>query len=216
MFASVPEIDSPVTVTVLPVPTFLFVNFPVAPTTLRVTLSPLTSPVRLAELVLIVASAVPSYTLFKAVMPVIVNGLGVILAVVEAVVWRVPGIFLEEFLRSPRPDVMVSGRQIEREAGRFNALPLRFGGLVMQALYRVPYADGKCRVFGRRIFKDTIKHARFRLSRPIAENDEAEGVRSLRCRRQQQDGESSGRGADDFHPVFATFSAKRATSMIAL
>ena len=66
-----------------PVPAFLFTNVPVAPITLSVTLSPRTSPVRLAAPVLIAAVVVPSYTLFKAVMPVIVNGLGVILAVVK-------------------------------------------------------------------------------------------------------------------------------------
>src|SRR5207248_6810501 len=64
------------TVTVLPVPTFLSANAPVALPVLTVTVSPLTTPESAALVVFRVAVVFPSYCLLLAVLPVTVRAFG--------------------------------------------------------------------------------------------------------------------------------------------
>ena len=68
--------------TVLSVPTFLSAKIPVAEPVFRVTESPPTAATRSALSVFSVALAVPSYTLFEAVIPLTVISLTVMFAVV--------------------------------------------------------------------------------------------------------------------------------------
>ena len=67
-------------VTALLVPAFLSANSPVAVPE-KLTVSPSITPVSVAE-PLTVATVVPSYSLFRAVMPLTVSGLAVIVLVV--------------------------------------------------------------------------------------------------------------------------------------
>ena len=74
-------LEAPVTVTVMPLPTFLSAKVPEAPERETDTRSPATTPDTLAPEVLSVAVVVASYTLLLAVNPVTVSGAGVMLAV---------------------------------------------------------------------------------------------------------------------------------------
>ena len=73
---------NPDVVTVIPAPTSLLTNAPVAPLVPSVTMSPLNTPTNDAPLVSKVTDVVLSYTLLLAVTPLTVNPNGVIFALV--------------------------------------------------------------------------------------------------------------------------------------
>ena len=83
------------------------------------------------------------------------------------------GVLLEQFRGGRRPNVVISGSEVEREArvgfeSAFCLPPLRFGGGIVAAFDDIAHAEDELRVFGGGLLPDLLPDAGLRFAGAVA------------------------------------------------
>ena len=120
---------------------------------------------------------------------VVENG-KVSLPVIEAIVRRMAGILSEQLFRERRPDVVVSGGEIdgipaERLQNPLRFLPLLLCTSVVRPLDCIAHTEHKRWILGGSFVQDLLVNAGDGFSRTVSENHESEGIRSRRGNQRQ-------------------------------